>query len=433
MVELCRSGVRDKRWVTVVALFAVSGALVASPADGNPADDKRRVDKQLAQAEAALESATVRARRAGVAFAQANQQLPAAQRAVAQARGKVAAAQVQADVTAAAAKEARDRLNAAEVTLRRSEQHVRQARDHLDGFVRASYQSSPYMGAAVVLGAESPGEVIASLDYLNDLAGTERQAVDDVTKSRLVAAQHRADVAERRRAADAADARAKRALADARGEQAVAEKAQQRVTELVNQHKAALRVADQEKAANAKQFAELQAESKRIAAALREAARQARERAKQQGRKPPPPRGGRPDPGRPSSGGILSMPVNGYKSSDFGYRYDPYYRVWQLHAGTDFAAPGGAPIWAADDGVVVRAGRNGGYGNYTCIFHHDLSDGRGLSTCYAHQSRILVSVGQHVVRGQRIGRVGTTGASTGNHLHFEVRLDGEPVNPLRWL
>jgi murein DD-endopeptidase MepM/ murein hydrolase activator NlpD len=127
------------------------------------------------------------------------------------------------------------------------------------------------------------------------------------------------------------------------------------------------------------------------------------------------------------------MPVQGWKSSDYGMRYDPYYHVWQLHAGTDIAAPGGTPIYAAADGVVNYADWMGGYGNYTCIRHGKSTKGKSLSTCYGHQSRILVETGQRVRRGQLIGRVGTTGASTGDHLHFEVRLDGDPVQPLNWL
>jgi murein DD-endopeptidase MepM/ murein hydrolase activator NlpD len=123
------------------------------------------------------------------------------------------------------------------------------------------------------------------------------------------------------------------------------------------------------------------------------------------------------------------MPAAGWKSSDFGSRYDPYYHVWQLHAGVDIAAGGGQPIYAAAEGTVIMAGWNGGYGNYTCISHGRYG-ARGLSTCYAHQSRILVSDGQRVRRGQVIGRVGTTGASTGDHLHFEVRLNVNPYS--RW-
>ncbi len=134
----------------------------------------------------------------------------------------------------------------------------------------------------------------------------------------------------------------------------------------------------------------------------------------------------------PGPSAYFLTPVQGQKSSDFGMRYDPYYHAWQLHAGVDLAAPGGTPIYAAADGQVVRAGWNGGNGRYTCISHGQYQ-GQNLSTCYAHQSAILVAAGQWVHRGQLIGRVGTTGASTGDHLHFEVRLDGTPVQPLNWL
>ena len=132
------------------------------------------------------------------------------------------------------------------------------------------------------------------------------------------------------------------------------------------------------------------------------------------------------------SGGKLLMPVHGWKSSDFGNRYDPYYRVWQLHAGVDIAAAGGSPIQAAAAGRVIRAGWNGGYGNYTCISHGKLQ-GHVFSTCYGHQSTIGVHVGENVRRGEEIGRVGATGASTGYHLHFETRMDGKPRNPQLYL
>ncbi|MGN9777636.1 M23 family metallopeptidase [Micromonospora sp. H33] len=130
--------------------------------------------------------------------------------------------------------------------------------------------------------------------------------------------------------------------------------------------------------------------------------------------------------------GRLSPPLSGRLTSRFGTRFDPYYHVWQLHAGVDLAAPTGTPILAAAGGRVTRAGWYGGYGNYTCI-DHGRADGQRLSTCYGHQSRLLVSPGQQVRAGQVIGRVGSTGASTGPHLHFEVRLGGRPVDPLPWI
>lgn len=403
------------------ALLAAGTLLISAPAAGGQSDDKRRVERELAKAGAALETATARARAAGVLFAGANQRLPGAQRAVEMSRGKVAAAQVESAEAAKVARRARTELDAAQRVFDARQREVETARDELDGFVRASYEGGPALAASAMLGVATPDEYIAGLNYLDSLAGGQRRALDAVTDRRKIAAQQRADVAERKRLADAAEGRARAALQRAREEEAEAERAHELVLSLIAQRQNAMKVAQQEKQASQQQYASVRAESQRIAAALREAARRSR--------------GGASKPRvRPPSGrGDLSQPVDGWKSSDFGYRYDPYYNVWQLHAGTDFAAPGGAPIHAAEDGVVVRAGWNGGYGRYTCVYHHDLSDGRGISTCYAHQSDILVAPGEHVRRGETIGRVGTTGASTGNHLHFEVRLDGEPVNPMRWL
>ena len=121
-------------------------------------------------------------------------------------------------------------------------------------------------------------------------------------------------------------------------------------------------------------------------------------------------------------------PVNGPISSGFGPRSQPIIGASTFHPGVDIAASQGTPIKAAGDGVVKMAGSNGGYGNWTLIDH-----GGGLATGYGHQSRIAVSVGQHVSTGQVIGYVGSTGTSTGPHLHWEVGVNGNPVNPMGWV
>jgi murein DD-endopeptidase MepM/ murein hydrolase activator NlpD len=123
----------------------------------------------------------------------------------------------------------------------------------------------------------------------------------------------------------------------------------------------------------------------------------------------------------PSSRGLI-WPVSGPVTSPFGYRWG------RLHAGIDIGVPYGTPIHAAASGTVVLAGWTGGYGNYTCIDH-----GGGLATCYAHQSSYAVSGGAQVAQGQVIGYVGSTGHSFGAHLHFEVRINGTPVDPLGYL
>jgi murein DD-endopeptidase MepM/ murein hydrolase activator NlpD len=123
-------------------------------------------------------------------------------------------------------------------------------------------------------------------------------------------------------------------------------------------------------------------------------------------------------------GGRFIWPVNGPITSPFCEA-----RSWEsCHPGIDIGVPEGTPIRAGGGGTVILAGYNGGYGNYTCIDH-----GGGVSTCYAHQSAIHVGTGQHVVQGQVIGLVGTTGFSFGAHLHFEVRVNGAVTNPLNYL
>jgi murein DD-endopeptidase MepM/ murein hydrolase activator NlpD len=115
-------------------------------------------------------------------------------------------------------------------------------------------------------------------------------------------------------------------------------------------------------------------------------------------------------------------------TSAFGYRHDPKGRGNRMHAGVDLAGPRGTPIYATAQGVVVYAGPESGYGNVVRI-QHDF----GFETVYAHQSRIRVKVGQQVSRGVQIGDMGSTGRSTGSHLHYEVRVNGQPVNPMTYL
>ncbi|MGH3737158.1 MAG: peptidoglycan DD-metalloendopeptidase family protein [Micromonosporaceae bacterium] len=143
---------------------------------------------------------------------------------------------------------------------------------------------------------------------------------------------------------------------------------------------------------------------------------------------------GVPSSGLPAgyTGDSLLWPVRGQVTSEYGNRFDPYYRSWQLHAGIDIAAPTGTPVRAAAPGRVVMAGEYGGYGNYVCLAHGTVRE-QQMTTCYAHLSRIGVRKGQTVGAAQAIGLVGSTGASTGPHLHFEVRLGGRPTDPRLWL
>ena len=133
--------------------------------------------------------------------------------------------------------------------------------------------------------------------------------------------------------------------------------------------------------------------------------------------------------------GVIAIPsdkpvkTNVVFTSGFGVRSDPFHAGAAMHPGIDLAGAYGTPIYATADGTVLRAGWNsGGYGNMV-----ELDHGRGIVTRYGHMSAVLVHAGDRVTRGEQIGRMGSTGRSTGNHLHYEVRIDGHPVNPIPFM
>lgn len=129
-------------------------------------------------------------------------------------------------------------------------------------------------------------------------------------------------------------------------------------------------------------------------------------------------------------GGVMAWPVPGYTriTSAFGMRTHPITGIYKLHTGTDIGAPMGANFIAANDGIVTYAGYNGAYGNMVIVDH-----GGGITTLYAHGSEILVEVGMTILQGTPILKVGSTGYSTGPHAHFEVRINGQYVEPLDYI
>lgn len=133
--------------------------------------------------------------------------------------------------------------------------------------------------------------------------------------------------------------------------------------------------------------------------------------------------------------GVIAIPSDKPIKSDvaftsgFGVRSDPFRSGAAMHPGIDLAGPAGTPIQATAEGVVLRAGWNsGGYGNLVEIDH-----GRGIITRYGHLSTITIKTGDKITRGQLVGRMGSTGRSTGSHLHYEVRIDGRAVNPIPFM
>jgi hypothetical protein len=122
------------------------------------------------------------------------------------------------------------------------------------------------------------------------------------------------------------------------------------------------------------------------------------------------------------------MPINGWLSSSFGYRRHPLDGSYRLHAGVDIAAEPGTPVRAPADGTVIFSGYKEGYGKVVVIDH-----GYGIQTVFGHNSKLFVTQGEHLKRGEKISEVGSTGRSTGPHLHYEIRKNGIPINPLTFI
>jgi murein DD-endopeptidase MepM/ murein hydrolase activator NlpD len=266
------------------------------------------------------------------------------------------------------------------------------------------YRSARQDAAYTALGSSSPDDLVYARKFLDVVSASRDDVVQRVT-------QLRADLEGQRKAAHADQANADAAATIARA-------ARDHVAGLRAQVEPARAAAAQEQAAEQATLADIQTRlgsdeaelaalvqaSDSIAALLRQ----------------------HPTPGHP--GGCDARPVPGPITSGFGPRRDPIRGTSGFHPGVDMNASYGDPIFACRSGVVVVAGWQGGYGNATVIDH-----GGGMATLYGHQSRLGVSVGQHVTAGQIIGYIGSTGYSTGPHLHFEVRLGGNPVNPAPYL
>ena len=284
------------------------------------------------------------------------------------------------------------------------------AKDDLRKRALAAYMGQSDVGryAELVLHSSDMRELAASSGYLNAVMHAQANAVNRHKRLSAEVEDLREEVEATRLDAKAErDAVAgRRALLEQSRQAAEALRAQVR-SELASQGQTLDEIQARKDEFEA-QIAALQVTSDALAELLRD--RQAGQTAAAPGR------------------GVLARPVAGAVTSTFGPRVHPIFGNVRMHAGVDFGASSGAPIAAAGDGVVVLAGPYGGYGNATVIDH-----GNALATLYGHQSSIAVGPGDRVTRGQVIGRVGCTGYCTGPHLHFEVRLYGTPVDPMRYL
>lgn len=274
------------------------------------------------------------------------------------------------------------------------------ARARFDDEAASMYRSARRGLAYDVVDAAQPVDLLKGAAYLATLNRQQQQIVRKIADLRDAAAAQRKELAQKKASADTATAEVVTLRDQAAAKRAEVEPMRAQAAAEAKNEENQLTVIRSQKGQYQNELAALQAASDNLAGQLRGS-------------------------GPGSATHCAVRPVNGPVTSTFGSRPDPFTGVVRTHSGIDIGASTGTPIKACRSGRVLTAGWVNGYGNLVVLDH-----GGGMATAYGHQSQIAVSVGQQVSAGQVIGYVGSTGYSTGPHLHFEVRINGNPVDPM---
>jgi murein DD-endopeptidase MepM/ murein hydrolase activator NlpD len=440
VANVAKVRVRGRAGVALAVVSVVVALALSGGAGAQTASDKTKVDQEIdatkkqvdtASAEeqrllGLIEASTARKVALDAKVAGFDSQIASVQRQLYAAQSKLAALESQQRATEARLGEAR-----AALTL---------AKEELGRQAIAAYtgQSEAASYASMLLKANSLGDLASKRSYMRAVVGSQTEAiaaterlrdeVGDLGKqldaSKVEAEGQRDVVASQRAGLQASRDAQAAARAEVQAEIAQTDKLKGEVVARKEEFEAHLEDLEEESAAIAETLKRRQAEA--AAAAARAATSTTTTVA-----------------GAPASGGSgttapaaltkapgrLLTPVPGAPvTSPYGYRIHPIYGTSRLHTGIDYGANEGVAIRASADGVVVSASWFGGYGNATIIDH-----GGGIATLVGHQSSMSVSAGQKVTQGQTVGRVGCTGDCTGPHVHFEVRVNGDPVNPAGYL
>jgi len=411
----------------LLALALAAGAVPSSSAaEGSPGvpaatgpGDFETILGQLREEFAESSEAMVRA---AADLRLADSALPGARETAAHARRLLVTAQRRQQRATQRRGQAQVRLMLSTQDAEASAAAVEEQRDSLGRLARAAYQAGGTMSeVSMLLEAQSATDFAERLVALQTVVSSQRSALDDLRIEQEAIGARNADLEEIRDELATADKQAQRELRAVASLEASARAAEEQVGRLVATRAAALAAAAaaqaDEDAAN--QYRQLVNDE--LAAQLAERTR--RELGDRAGTD------GSTVPGRP---GTLGWPVPGRVSSPFGMRVHPITGVYKLHTGTDMSAPCGTSIGASRAGVVTDAGWSSAYG-WRTVVSHGVVDGVLLTTTYNHQDSLGTQVGARLAAGQQLGTVGSTGYSTGCHLHFEVYVNSSLVDPQRWL
>lgn len=405
-----------RRLAAVVAVLVLVVVALASPlAFADDLKDKQKeVKKQLSGAKAELTESSAAASQAHAALQQARVALSAAQARLAETRGKLVAAQIRDRQMQAALDAAVKALAASRAELRRGQAEVERQRVAVGEMVANMYElGDPDMMAMSSLMHANGLEDLTRTSAANEsISDAENAILDRFKAAEVLLAVKEAKVEERKGEVEIQRQAAADNLKLMEALEAQAEAEERGVQAMVAQRAAMVAAAEKAMAKDRAVLASVRAEEARITELLRQRALAA---AKSGG----------------SANGFLSYPVKGRITSPYGYRIHPIYGYYGLHNGTDFGADCGAPLYATADGTVLSAGYSDVYGNYL-ILDHGGRAGVNLASRYNHATHYTVGTGSRVRRGEVIGYVGSTGWSTGCHLHFSVLANGAYVDPMNW-
>lgn len=435
---------------SLVAGLAAPPATAGTSGNDDPRTRKHRVDHKIDQKKDQLADTSAALTRSYKRLRETKQEVADARAALRRANAKVKAADKKNRETGRQLEVAKADEAKATTALRKTAADRKQTEAAVGDIARHTYQRGGLGSLSLTLQALSGGPNPA--DRMSLANTVMRYQAKTLARLTTESAQRRAQedhLSAVRREVARLKAKAEAGLLEAKQARAKAQRAKHSVERSLAKQRARNRAFQAQKKRERAQLHRMQRQSDKLEKILKARAKAARERAaKRRAAKARAEARARAARARaaqsesrssshtsvnpaPRRGGFLSYPLIAPMSSPFGYRYHPILHIQMLHAGQDFAAACGTPVRAAASGTVIDAGWRGPSGQRVTV-DHGMVNGVDLATAYYHLSRIVV-YGGHVERGQLLGYSGTTGRSTGCHMHFETRENGVPVNPMKWL
>lgn len=407
------------RLLALVVLVLFLAGTYTQPAAANPREDKAKVDERVKSLKEEFEDLTDEQARTIAERDEAEAAMPAAEEALSDAQDDLAEAQAKDEELGARLTSAENAQQDLQAKMGEDQEKIDESKASVTQVARRAYQNSGVTSDMALLLQMADGQNgAAGMTRVDSAVRAQQRTIGELdelrannrsNESRLSAISDEIEGLK----ADAAEAVVQKTAAEN-----LAREKETALSDLIDLKDKRSQEIEDSKEATSEQLEKEEAQADKLAKEIEDLQKKEEAAARERGETYVPP-----------GDGVFSNPAEGYpRTSPFGYRIHPITGVRKLHTGSDWGVPCGTPIRAAADGTVVSSGAAGGYGNRVVISHGKI-DGARVATTYNHNTSLKVRQGQKVKAGQVISNSGTTGASTGCHLHFEVLRDGTYVDP----